>query len=375
MLRQLLTRVTGHEYSANAPLPFRVGLDSAQTCDSPDPPLQGPCFFLDKLPPELRLRVYEYLLLYSRRLVPYGAQKAQTTLLPTSRWQREAPPSVKYAQIDITVFCLNKQIYDEAASLFYGHNRFYVDFDDLCMCWTKRHAFRLNENMVKRLKIGGINFDQEGPALWGECKYCGSEGWALLKHLASLPNLRSASLTFANVESFASCGRATLRKLRRLSKDASLETDDIGRLRISGLDVRLELRLPELIRTFPMASSRQAEDAMQTDYSGGRDAIEEAEEMERQMLFDGDRDEYIIYRTLRDMLHHATTIGETSRELKPTLDKVVSGSGLCFERLDSRERANFTIALAECLSDMIDGDDCVEMADRSDVVEITPKDW
>ncbi|KAK3717989.1 hypothetical protein LTR37_005415 [Vermiconidia calcicola] len=375
MLRQLLTRVAGHEYAANAPLAFRVGLESKQPCDNPEPPAKGPCFFLEKLPPELRLRVYEYLLLYPRRLVPYVAQKSQTTILPTSRWQRETSSSVEYAQVDITAFCLNRQIYEESANLFYGHNRFCVDFDDLCKCWNKRHPFRLNENMVKRLKIGAINFDREGPALWGECNYCGSEGWALLKYLASLPNLRSASLTFANVESFASCGRATLRKLRKLSKGASLGADDIGRLQISGLDVRLELRLPELIRTFPLASSRQAEDAMHADYSGSEEVFGEAVEMEAQMLFDEDTDDYSIYRTLRDILHHARTIGETSRELKPTMDKVVSGSGLSFERLDFGERANFTIALAECLSDMIDGDDCVEMADRSDVVEITPKDW
>ena len=77
------------------------------------------------------------------------------------------------------------------------------------------------------------------------------------------------------------------------------------------------------------------------------------------------------YLGLRDIIYHAITAGSTTEELRPFMHKIVSPQGLHMQRLDTQEKAAFTLALVGCLADIIADDENVHMADRRDLVELT----
>ena len=66
----------------------------------------APCQFLNRFPPELRLMVYEHLLVRSR---PVTFAKSQH--------EEEAGE-----KLDLEILKVNRQIHDEAAAVFYGKN-------------------------------------------------------------------------------------------------------------------------------------------------------------------------------------------------------------------------------------------------------------
>ena len=306
------------------------------------------CFFLQKLPIEMRVRVYDYLVVLTRRLVPCPDQKGKSP-------------------VDTTLFLVNRQIYEEAADVFYSRNRFCVHFEYFCKCWKTKYILHLNEKTIKHFKILDVNFDQVEPILWNQCKVCATDGFALLNYLSSLPNLRSVSIVFANEESFASCASAAARKLRRLAKTATLEAAEIGHLHINGIKALIELRLPVLIRTWSRALRN----------AGERLVLEDSDDEDVTSLYEVSQPQYrldiCVYAALRDILYHAVATGKTTKELQPFMRKAISPRGLQLELLDAQERAAFTIALVECLSDIISDDPYdanVELADRSDLVDI-----
>ena len=138
-----------------------------------DTPTALPCSFLEKLPPELRIRIYEYLLVFSHRLVPYSREKGPKPARAALLFQRWGEPETVYHAVDTTIFRLNKEIYEEAADVFYNRNKFCVQFDYFCTCWNSNCILRLNEMRIKHFKIQGVNLDyHEEPTFWGRCKTC-----------------------------------------------------------------------------------------------------------------------------------------------------------------------------------------------------------
>jgi hypothetical protein len=305
--------------------------------------LPQPCFFLDKLPPELRVRIYEYLILSDCRLIPYadhGASKGHDP--PSSTRNHDARTLQK---LSLSLFLLNKQIYAESADIFYTFNRFSIHYDDLCSCWSGKR-FQLNEAQVKHFKINGINFDEEYyPRLWSRCRVCDTQGFWLVKYLSGLPQLRRVALSFEDVESFAVCASAVARKLGKLGKGLRLESGEIGKVFIKGTNASIELRLPGLVRTWPPALANASE-----PWFVAWDSEDESLPRDARQLSELDLS---MYLALRDILYHAITAGSTTEELQPLLRKTVSPQGLHMQRLDEEEKADFTIALAECLADII----------------------
>lgn len=76
----------------------------------------APCFFLDTLPPEIRVHIYGYLILSEHRLVPYSNRHAASARTPP---RTEALGASK--RLDLSIFQLNKQIYAEGPSNEYKH--------------------------------------------------------------------------------------------------------------------------------------------------------------------------------------------------------------------------------------------------------------
>lgn len=66
------------------------------------------CFFLDILPAELRLMVYEHLLVTQAPIRGQAARKR------------------KNYGLDLTIMRVNRQTYTESKAIFYGKNTFYV---------------------------------------------------------------------------------------------------------------------------------------------------------------------------------------------------------------------------------------------------------
>ena len=324
-----------------------------------------PCFFLEKLPPELRFRIYEYLIVSEHRLVPSSARGSSKHTQPKSSpgESNQTPPYLPTDAIDLSLFLLNKQIYSEAADIFYSRNKFATHYDHFCKCWSGK-ILHLNEAHIKRFKIQGINFDEEYyPRLWDRCKVCNTQGFWLVKYLNRLPNLKSVVLGFADVESFAVCLATVTRKLRVLGKGGVLETDEIGRVFITGAHALIELRLPSLIRTWPKALAKAKEPCPSFVDSDDEDSPTHD-------LADPSGTDVSTYLALRDIMHHAITASSTTEELRPFMRKIVSPRGLHMQRLDTQEKAAFTLALVGCLADIIADDENVHMADRRDLVEM-----
>jgi hypothetical protein len=72
------------------------------------PPNGDICYVLDKLPPELRLQIYEYLVVANE---PIRGRTSRGT---------------RHYGLSLAILSVNKQINAEAKSLFYGKNTFYI---------------------------------------------------------------------------------------------------------------------------------------------------------------------------------------------------------------------------------------------------------
>lgn len=319
-----------------------------------------PCYFLVKLPPELRFRIYEYLILSEHRLIPVPYHSTAKSPQEALSSLTKAAPQVY--PIDISILLLNKQIYAEAVDIFYTKNKFTVHYDDFCKCWNG-HTISLNGSKIKKFKIQGINFDEEYyPRLWARCHSCETQGFSLVKYLNGLPSLKKVSLAFGDVESFAVCVSAVARKVRKLGKGARLETNEVGRVFVTGTKTSIELRLPALLRVWPPALAKANEAADEYDSDDSQHPL-------YNFVNRFGTDSH-LYLGTHDILNHAIEENSTTEELQPLMTKILSPQGLQVERLDSKELAAFTIALSTCLADVIAEDENVCMLDRRDLVEI-----
>ena len=180
------------------------------------------------------------------------------------------------------------------------------------------------------------------PIFWERCKTCATEGFALVKHLSSLPNLRSVVIAFGDVESFASCAAATTRKFRKLGKAVSLQTSEIGRLQIMSPKALIELRLPVLLRMWPLAlSNAVVPRAVDNSNSDDEDSWIDHFPSDSLQL------DHCVYIALRDILYHAVAMNTTTPELRPFMQKSVSAGGLHPELLDAQERVCIRIHIRQ----------------------------
>ena len=364
MLRRTLGLILGTQHNSTISVQTET-FDSDITMENPDEASAGPCLFLDALPPEIRIQIYGHLVISQHRLIPYKDRKLPHGHQKTGEARNPEPKGLQL--LDLTVLLLNRQIYAEAADIFYSFNKFTTHYDDFCFCWRGKHV-SLDKAHIKHFKIQGINFDEEwDPRLWSRCRVCDTQGFWLMKSLNILPKLTSVTLAFQDVESYASCLSTVNRKLRQLGKNARLETGEIGRVFTTGTHTQFELRLPSLLRTWPHAVSRAAE-----EYEEGYDSDDEDWPLRDLPTKSGHNE--AIYLAIRDVLYHAIAFDSTTEELRPLMQKVVSPDGLHMERLFPQEKAEFTTVLAGCLADIMADDENVHMADRKDLVALSQGD-
>ena len=223
------------------------------------------CPLLHKLPPELRLRIYECFVLFESRLVPPATDSTHMQddwfALADEQldWDSDAKSGIEEAvttPIDTVLFTLNQEINDEAIDVFYACNKFDVHYERLCTCSSMKTATTLNEFRLIHLKIQGVEF-QDCPAQ-PMCGICFSNGFDLLRWLRSFSRLRFAGIAFTNVASFARCSGMLMDSPHRIQgpRQMCITASQIGRLHINGLQAsRNEMRSPVIVRTWPAAAS------------------------------------------------------------------------------------------------------------------------
>ena len=201
---------------------------------------QHRCFFLKDLPPELRIRIYDYLVVYRSPLMPLVASRAHSKRIASY----------------MDVLLINRQIYDEAAGHFYSFNEFQCTFDELCHCfWGYLPTIALNAQRFRHVRIDNIVFADPTSRAPEPCRVCFDNGNGLLDVLCSISFLHSVILSFADLQSFVKC-YDTLTVERAGSADSMITASDIGAIHVSGGRLRIELRQPSLIQTWPVAAPK-----------------------------------------------------------------------------------------------------------------------
>lgn len=208
-----------------------------------------------RLQPELRLIVYEQLLLFPVGLHP----------LPST-------PTTSRA-IDLSIIFLNKLIHKEAIKVFYSNNKFTLYHHQIhlvlpcpitCSCGyqfhpNQNHSFltisKIKSLEIQTLEISGVS---EGPIsshewhAYGSRIYCphASEMIScevpaedLISHLNDIPTLQSLKITCLEVESFEKVARA----LRRtLEPGSTVKVPEIGIIETTTGDKQIDLQYEDL---------------------------------------------------------------------------------------------------------------------------------
>ncbi len=122
-----------------------------QTNDISVPKRSSPCFFLERLPLELRLRIYEYALggqtihlVHMRNDSvewPYQASIPMITSMIGANWDPMKPDPWEPPVISLALLLTCRQIYSEAADILYSSNFFATDnirvflyLAETCLC-------------------------------------------------------------------------------------------------------------------------------------------------------------------------------------------------------------------------------------------------
>jgi hypothetical protein len=137
-----------------------------------------PCPFLHKLPAEIRVQIYGYLLQYR---LPIKLRQ----IVPGSR--------------DLSLLRTNRQIYSEALSVLYDLNHIVVTRNDFCRNTEDRLKTPLQRDHVRHLLIKtfsqSIACTLSGPE--GRCDVCQPSAIGLINTLASMPRLKYVLIDFA----------------------------------------------------------------------------------------------------------------------------------------------------------------------------------
>ena len=290
--------------------------------------------FLD-LPPEIRLRIYEHALRFDGILQrPVRA----------AAWR-----SFKGYTADISLLCTSRLLHKEAKDVFYECNRFVVSYNHICHCENVYPHPALEQRM------GEIHITNFLPRIDGAqtCRFCQDLGFGLIEHLLQLPKLNAVSLSFDDVWSFADFAPALLTKLAT-QHSTRLSSDEVGKIKVLGLRVRLDIDLPALYRAWAALARGDGKKHARHRVPG----------------------EHTMRRALEYLSFEANTYDRTALTLAPFF---VGGDedgirALRFRGLDHEKsmRANFSVALAGVMNDIFADDggsgsvSWVELGGKSD---------
>ena len=152
----------------------------------------GECFFTNRLPVEIRLRIYELVLSFSKPL------KLRQYVDGT---------------INVSILRTNRQIHDEATAVFYDLNTIVTTRNDFCHHTGADLKTPLNRSHVRHLLIVSFNrsikCSSPAPSARliepGCCSVCDSSAAGFVHGLLELPRLRSAVVDYSkNLGEFAS---------------------------------------------------------------------------------------------------------------------------------------------------------------------------
>jgi hypothetical protein len=134
------------------------------------------CYFLDKLPLELRFRIYEFHLTYQYPIKEYIA------------------PGTK----DLPLLRLNRQIHQEALQVLYDRNRVVVKTSYFCKNTTTSMKSPVKAEWVRHLLIA--NFVPSIACAFQDlgmmCDFCQASPAALVLELKALPRLRTVIVDY-----------------------------------------------------------------------------------------------------------------------------------------------------------------------------------
>lgn len=309
------------------------------------------CPLLD-LPPELRLRIYAYLLPYRQSLTSLLVmiKRYQVRLASPYRYV-PGPIAQRPRRMDLGILEVNKQIHGEATDALYVWNTFPLHFDYVCTCEDLYRAARFEFARIRRLEIYGFSAD----CTRLRCPMCSSGDSGLLNFFRGLPRLRTATVLFADIDSFA----AVLAKLEQIScKDSDLpnpvlRSRCVGSIEMSGIPGHPELRLQPLVDAWKQAAQEEARNPWYP-----LSAARGIEDWRARNLAQGAswRDELLV--ALEWLKLAVITDGTCPAGLERFFEED-GGDGIRRLRLRSHadraaRTADFTIALAEVVSRMLD---------------------
>lgn len=272
------------------------------------------------LPPELRLRIYEHALHFDDTL-----QRP----LRAAAWRR-----FDGYVANISLLCTSKLVHKEAKDVFYEVNNFIVSYNHICCC-ENEYPYSALEQRMGEMRI--VNFlprinDEE----W-TCSFCQTSGLGLLEHLLQLPKLRSVSIAFDDVWSFADFAPTLLSRLAA-EHDSSLVSDEVGRIDVLGLRMGLRIELPALYRAWAALARGERKKHARYRVPG----------------------EQTMRRALEYLSFEANTYDRTAATLAPFFVprqedgmRVLRFRGLEHE---GKKRAEFTVALAGVMNDIFADD-------------------
>jgi len=203
----------------------------------------------------------------------------------------------------------------------------------MCTCENKLPFPAFDEQRIRRLEVSNLlpQVKETG------CQFCVYAGSTLISYLRQLPKLQSARVAFKDFFRFSLFAGLIVRRLREEPCEIELLSDEVGHVRVCGLHIDLELRLPKLHRTWLLSARRVA-----------KSDIDDLPGMET------------MRNTLTYLQVEANTYDRTVDVLLPFFvrtekDRVLS---LRFHELpnEKQQRADFTFALARVSYDMyVDG--------------------
>jgi hypothetical protein len=136
-----------------------------------------PCDFLDRLPLEIRFRIYEFSLTYSSPIkIRY--------IMPGSK--------------DLPILRLNRQIYDEALPVLYERNRIVIRYSHFCKIAPPDIKSPINPKWIRHLLIDGIGRSLIcGSRDYLRCNVCSwIDADELSKNLKMFPRLRTVVFNY-----------------------------------------------------------------------------------------------------------------------------------------------------------------------------------
>lgn len=196
-----------------------------------------------RLPPELRIQIFTYLLRYD------GVLQRRSTIVAESLKNKEdpshsssAPEHVTRRPVDTTPFLICRTFSEEALDVFYDLNCLKIHYNHLCTCQARFPFAGFDPSRVRRLEIYDFHPRQNVEAV---CKTCQCAGVGLLNYLGTLPRLQSAVLAFEDfmsITDFVESG----------SQMASIEfqASEVGRFHAQARKVDIEVQLPLLNRAW-----------------------------------------------------------------------------------------------------------------------------